>query len=728
MKKKHLSISQMWKRGLSIVIASAMTITMVPAFTFSASATGTDAPTLRKAGTVPASAETMTIGEPFAQGTAGCERFRIPALLTLENGDLFATADARYGVVDGTDAPDGGGLDSIASVSSDGGKTWNYSFPFYFPDCEGNDGRNATTIIDPSVVEGPDGTIYCFADVNPSGITTMYGAIKTGTGYVLVDGKPYLALTDVYANADTEPTDSDFTTYPYYVDDFDENGYAQILRREDSTPTGYGVDEWYNLYHVQDGEYVMGDLTQKQTNTDTDIQQNAYYKDSSFHVYNIGYIWVITSKDHGRTWEHPRNINYQVKRHSGENAILVSPGKGLTTEDGTIIMGFYNANDGEENASFIYSHDNGETWGRTEDVPGAAVGGTRSSEHEIVELEDGTLRMFFRRGDYLAAVGPLAYADATRQPDGSYEFGEVQYSTANLQTGCNLTAISYSKKIDGKQVIMVAGPSGQRVNGVILTFLVNDDAEHSMELINTFYVPEGQGSYPSYVYSCLTELKDGSIGLIWEPNHYSIRYSHFSIHDVIPNKEIEGSPAVKNIEVAQGDIYTESYAGEGTVTAEPDAQIAALSADKKTSFLMCDHSGTVSEVPINSFLTEANPSLVLSDAEFTFTGSDNTWQIKNEATGLYLTNETNADEFFSSAAADMTAAPTDGQNTFRICKASGQRYVVFYSAGMNFNSNTNYTQGDSSYELVLLEKQEEASDDASVIPGYNQVSVISSGK
>lgn len=584
MEKKHSTFSNMWKRSLGMFAAGAIACSLLPGLSLSVSAGASDAPDLRKAGSIPASEETRTVGGPFERGTAGCERFRIPALITLQNGELLATADARYGVLDGTDAPDGGGLDSIASVSGDGGKTWNYSFPFYFPDCEGNDGRNATTIIDPSIVEGPDGTIYCFADVNPTGITTMYGTIRTGTGYVLVDGSPYLALTDKYANANTEPSDEDLTTYPYYVSDFDENGYAPILKREDGSPTGYGVDEWYNIYHVEDGEYVMGDLTQKQTNTDQDIQQNAYYKDSMFHVYNIGYIWVISSKDHGRTWEHPRNINYQVKRHSGENAILVSPGKGLTTEDGTIIMGFYNAHDGEENASFIYSHDNGKTWGRTADVPGAALGGTRSSEHEIVELEDGTLRMFFRRGDYLANVGPLAYVDAVRQEDGSYEFGEVQYSSANLQTGCNLTAISYSKKIDGRQLILVAGPSGKRVDGVILAFLVNDDAEKSMELIHTFYVPEGQGSYPSYVYSCLSELEDGSIGLVWEPNHYSIRYSRFDIHEVVPGRELEGGSVsfTKNIEVSRDAVYTEAYAGEGNIVTEPDAEIAVLELEKGT--------------------------------------------------------------------------------------------------------------------------------------------------
>lgn len=596
MKRKHLSISQMWKQGLSVMIAGAMAVSMLPAFSLAASAGAMDPPVMRKAGSIPASEETRTVGEPFAKGTAGCERFRIPALITLQNGDLLATADARYGVDNGGDAPDGGGLDSIASVSSDGGKTWNYSFPFYFADSDGYPGddtrTDATTIIDPGVVEGPDGTVYCIADVNPTGVTTMGGFHYPGrgTGYMLVDGEPRLALTADYDKADTRPDTEDDSkeyhvgepnasaVYEYYVGDFDADGYAPVLKTADGSPSQYGVDEWYNLYTLKDGEYV-DDLRQvqvkqesKQSDPDVMVQQNAFYAGSDLHVYRTGYIMAVVSRDHGRTWEKPRILNTQIKREK-ETALLVSPGKGMTASNGDIAIGFYKTVGGEQ-ASMVYSTDNGDTWKRTADVPTTGEF-TRSSEDEIVELEDGTLRMFFRRGDYRDPVGKLAYVDMTRQPDGTYSTGTPKGSGANLQTGCNLTAISYSKKIDGKQVIMVAGPSGIRANGVILTFLVNEDAEHTMELIHTFYVPEGQGTY---VYSCLTELEDGSIGLLWEPNHYAIRYSHFDIHEVVPNREIDGSTVsvTKNVEIAKDAVYTEAYDAEGTVTEEPDAKIALL--------------------------------------------------------------------------------------------------------------------------------------------------------
>ncbi len=729
---KHSTLSHLWKRSLGIATAGAILISMLPSLSLPVSAAATTKPSLLKAGSVPVSKENFTRNEPFARGTAGCERFRIPALITLQNGDLLATADARYGVADGSDAPDGGGLDSIASVSSDGGKTWYYSFPFYFPDSDGYPGNrtktNATTIIDPGVVEGPDGTIYCIADVNPTGVTTL-GDFKypgAGTGYVDVNGTLRLALTSDYSKSNNRPDDAN-TSYEYYVGDFDEEGFAPVLNMEDGTPSAYGVDEWYNLYSVENGEYkdTLRQVQVKQESADEDepdvmVQQNAFYAGSDLHVYRTGYIMSVESKDHGRTWDNPQILNTQIKKE-GETALLVSPGKGTTISNGDITIGFYKTEGGEQ-ASMVYSTDNGSTWQRTENIP-ATEDYTCSSEDEIVELEDGTLRMFFRRGGYRNPVGTLAYADIVKQPDGTYEMGAPKASPASHQTGCNLSAISYSKKIDGKQVILVACPSGVRANGVIHTLLVNDDAEHSMELINTFKIPEGQGGYASFVYSSLTELEDGSLGLLWEPNHYAIRFSKFDISDVISNRNIEGTTTKINLE--SGDSFSKFYTYKGNTTQAPDSEVVSIGKESD-HFAMYDHTSDVAS-SLDSFSSEANLSLLPSDAEFTFTGSGTTWTIKNKSKKLYLTNDNSAEAFFSTTAANMTVTPTAGQNTFRICKEDGTRYITFNNPNMTFNTNENYTDGDSKYEIVLLEKQDKVSE-TDTIPGYKQVSSITSGK
>lgn len=730
MRRKHQSIMQIWKKGFSIVIAGAMAVSMLPAIPASASAAAMERPTLRKAGSIAASDDSWTEEEPFASGTAGSQQFRIPALITLENGELLAAADARWET-----SQDGGGLDTVASVSSDGGKTWNYSFPLYFPDSMGFADSNATTIIDPGILEGPDGTIYCFADVNPTGCTTWFQRpVPTGNGFVMVDGKSRLAVTDEYSKSNTLPTDSDTTTYPYYVGDFNDEGFAPILNRTDSSATQYAVDEYYNIYSVVNGEYV-DNLTQKQVdNNNVDVQQNLYYRDSLLHVYRIGYIWMITSKDHGRTWEHPRNINDQIKRVPNEHAILVSPGQGIATRSGDLILGFYDnaMNTGEEeNASLIYSSDNGNTWKRTNDVPGSAAGGMWSSENEIVELENGNLRMFFRNGS-----NKITYSDAVKDENGDYTMQMPVSTNVSAYTSCNVSAISYSQKINGKQAILVACPGGSgRANGKIYTFLVNDDENSTMELFHIFSIP----GTSAFAYSCLTELDDGSLGLLWEPNNASIFYDHFSIFDVIPNAKIDNI----NLNLKKGESYTRTYTLDGTheITQDKlDSSIASVTAAENLiagTVGLCDHKSSATASSISgSYESSENSSISLEMAEMTITKQGDTadvYHIYNEATQTYL-NDQNAINVFGDAA-DMVLKPTETSAGTGFLLANGSsysttsRHMCFYYPQMNFNANGAYQQNytDGAQEFVLLEKQD-AAGEGDILPGYKRVSAITSGK
>lgn len=774
--------------GLSLAVAASL-LPAQPSGAAELSDAASGMPFISKAGSISVSKEHITYDEPFAQWTAGCQYFRIPALITLQDGTLLATADARWETFG-----DGGGIDSIASISEDGGKTWQYSFPLFFPDSQGYAGRDATTIIDPGIVEGPDGTIYFIADVNPTGSTTMYKTIGTGTGYVTVenevDSGRYLAITEEYTNVDTEPSDGDLQKYPYYVGDLDENGFAEIKRRDDGSGTGYGVDEWYNLYTVENGEFT-DNLTQKQVNGERrDIQQNVFYKDSKYHVYSIDYLWVITSKDGGKTWEHPRDLTDMIKRHTDEHGLLVSPGQGITTSIGDIVIGFYNTQDGEENASLVYSVDNGKTWGRTDDVAGASAGGLWTSENEVVELWDGTLRMFLRNGRQ-----KICYADAVKKEDGTYEFESpviTDIPSITTGNGCNISAISYSKPVDGRQLILVTTPTGSsRAKGRIFAFLVEPD--HSMTLLNTFEIPEAESGY---VYSCLTEMEDGTIALLWEPNKWettqvSILFDKFSVLDIVPQAAVEGASV--NVEIGKGETYTRTYAGGGdfTVTKEADAEVAGveqkrLDGDKtvsitgtgagyteavidqvlykikvrdNTTYLDLDQVYMIEDVNVppeniadgpitvtttengtlamfdhvsntagslSSFSSSKNSGINLSEAEFTLTGSGTTYQVYNESKNLYLKNTT-VSSFFGSGASDMKITSEDGG--FRICQTGGQRYIIFYFNEMNFNTNTNYSANyeNGSYEVALLEKQASVSED-DTLPGYKSVTSITSGR
>ncbi len=717
---KQRAKKKLWKQSLGFGLSMAMALSMLPAVPAKAEETG-----LLKAGSLNVTDTSVTSGQPFAAGTAGSDNFRIPALIVTQDGNLLAAADARYQTTG-----DGGGLDTIASLSEDGGETWKYSFPLFFPDSNGYAGPAATTIIDPVLVQGEDGAVYCMADVNPTGVTTMggYTSPNVGTGYITVDGKERLALTSNYDNVNTRPTEEDTEKYEYYVGDWNEDGYAAVVSREDGSASGYAVDKWYNLYSVKGGEYVA-DLTQAQVNdAETQIQQNAFYKDSVLHVYNTGYIMYAKSTDDGFTWGDPEIINPQIKRED-ETGLLVSPGKGLLVSDGTIVIPFYEHGDGEENASIIWSDDNGATWTRSDDVPGTADGGYWSSESEVVELKDGTLRMFFRSGQ-----GAVCYADAVRNGSGAYEFTAPRSTGVSCTSTCNVTASIYSKEIDGKTAILVGMPGGSgRANGKVFTFLVDENDGNSMSLKNTFAVPESANAYQ---YSCMAELPDASVGLLWENGAASMRYDNFNIMELAPNGYIPG--AEMDITLHAGATYQREYTAEvAEIQQQPDplvatAEVVRKGAEEKTIVPLYPHIANNSG-SLSSFSETADTSLDIANAEWTVTETEgeNAFSVYSEWANKYLVNvkNDNGTIVLSDTPGNGIVFKQEVSDTFRLQTGGDTRYLIFFLNQMNFNAMSDYNSDASQYvyDLTLLEKQDVVGED-DPIPGYRIASEVTSGK
>ena len=419
-------------------------------------------------GTKPA--DGTTSGNPFVQGTGGSNSFRIPAMVTLNDGTIVAAADARWNTT-----YDGGGLDTIVSYSTDNGANWNYTFANYLGD-NGNtyNGSSSTAFIDPALAT--DGsTVYMLCDLYP------YGVALNGSGNTAPS-------TAVGFNSDgtLKLAANGSSTYNYYLKD------GQIYDSSNNVVSGYTVDAYFNI-------------------TGNGYDTNLFFSDSPYQVVRTGYLYLTKSTDGGKTWSEPTLIP-NVKM-SSEQVCLVGPGRGLVADDKIIFPVYsYNGSSSSQQMGFIYSIDGGATWSRSANFTGASW----SSEAAVVELNDGTLRFFYRNGN-----SKLYYVD--------YTWGTGWGSAVNTGIATNsntqISAISYSKTVDGKQVILVSCPTGSnsngsadssasaRLNGKIFVGYVNSDNTMSWQSDKAISVTSNNSQF---MYSCLTELNDGKVAILYE--------------------------------------------------------------------------------------------------------------------------------------------------------------------------------------------------------------------
>lgn len=465
-------------------------------------------------------------GQPFKTGNAGVERFRIPALITLKSGKLLAAADARYG--HGTDSP--ANIDTVVSYSDDNGQSWSKLKKVNnFTDVDKENREYvveaSASFIDVALQQDSSGKVYLITDACPAFMGSP-NAKKSGSG--LIDGK--IAVCDKTTTDKMESTALDKEHYPYYVGTFN-NGYAPIKKFDDGKVyKKYYVDTEYKLYTLNGDEYKKvyvpvigadGNLTEKKT------QANLFYAHSPVKIYPAFYIWLRTSTDEGKTWSKPKILNKDIK---SEGFTGICPGKGfLYNADGTerVIFTVYDNNKGQEYTSTIYTENGGKTWSRGERATKVGFSG-KSSESQIVELYDGILRMYSRN-----TAGHISYTDST---DGGKTWGKYKLDMSLKYTSnCMVSFINYSGEIDGHKAIIAAYPSAKkRKLGTVKIGLVSEN--NRIDWKYSYNVTDDLNDL-TYVYSCLSELPDGRIGLLYESQAAEISYKSYDVEELMRHEK-----------------------------------------------------------------------------------------------------------------------------------------------------------------------------------------------
>lgn len=537
--------------------------------------------------------------------------YRIPNLVTLDDGTLIAQADARW---DG--GMDGGGNDSVVARSTDGGATWHYSMLTYYPD-NGNKFDKASTSICDSALATDGVNVYSLSTFFPAGYAlNEKSANAQPVGDKAFDSNGRLLLR------------RNGSGYDYYLGEFDKDGSEgrALIYSNDGTPVdGYTVDHDFYLY------------------IDGSKSGTLFYSDCEFQTVKTTFLIFRSSTDGGQTWSDMKLVDV---KYNDEQFCGVGPGRGLVTSDGTIIFGCYswNGSNGSQASSFIYSKDGGKTWTRTESLPDLkywidyTLEWNGTSECQPVELDDGTIRLFCR-----TARRRIVYADAKKDSNGNYYWvnatedrggpihidSEFNGQDFDITENNQYSVIKYSKKVlwDGNYYTMLIashanGGGATRANGT-LTFLLLNTNNDVVNAVQYQYTTGGFG------YSCLTELPNGQIAVLYEntDDFSTLRYYEFPDIEEISGFRIPDIKRVYNVSIVRHDSQT--YAVTTNEFTNSDDTVVS------TEFVP-NYSSTAQMGGDASFSGQQIP---LSNALYTFSQTaDNQWYVSSM--GVHLTIET----------------------------------------------------------------------------------------
>lgn len=531
---------------------------------------------------------------PFHSNDAtGSSYFRIPAMLTTMQGTVISAIDARFG---GTqDAPNN--LDTAVSTSTDGGKSWSDGIlPFHFDDFADNgqifkEGSGVSVagsaaFIDPALLEdrtiNSNGRIFILVDAFPSATGTL--TAQKGSGYTLIDGKKYLKLKKA---GETE--------YHYTLR---ENN---VIYDQNGAPTEYSLNGNFEVLKngepltVKQKDIVYNNDTITTVTTDQDVAMNVMYDTSVFQVLKTSYLYLKYSDDQGKTWSEPVNLNSMVKTED-MGFLGVGPGRGIQITNGEhkgrLLYQVYEYINGDQWCHTIYSDDHGENWtlGGSPQFDRAAVGSM--SESQLIELPDGTLQVFARTVKSRIAT---AYSK-----DGGETWTNGALDDRLLLasgSGCQLSVINYDGYIDGKRAVILSAPvESSRRHGVIRIGLIDEEIQEGKEYSEIDWKYQFDVTKPGvyFAYSCLTQLPNGDLGILYEQGNTKqfldkIRYHTYSVskltQDTYESQILAGTldAAAGNTSISkQKDTYTihaDAYEGYEFVRWLLDGEEVSTKAD-----------------------------------------------------------------------------------------------------------------------------------------------------
>lgn len=417
------------------------------------------------------------------KGMLGAENFRIPALVALRDGTLVLTADARM------DAP-GDNPNHIARavrVSRDGGAVWDA--PYLALDYGGTGRQDGAAALDASLLyEESTETVFMLFSHTSSGIGSA--SSEPGTG-------------------------------------FDASG-RKILRRRDGADCFVLTDGRIADKDGLDTGYLLKTPGRITDRDGRDFGSVCHGENRLFKQADTSFLQLMVSRDKGRSWSEPRDLNPGVKAE-WMRFIGAGPGTGICLREpphkGRLVYPIYysTANGCTYSCGAIYSDDHGATWTRGASVnDGRVFRGTTLSaqsadvreaglgECQIAELPDGRLMIFIRAEGVRKVCTALS-------PDGGETWSDFSVRPDMDNPGCQAHVL----RLTASKGYLFSGPAhpSLRVRGMVSSAPDTPESWRS-----SFCAEPGE-----FGYSCMAQLTDDTACIVYEGAELSIRFLHFPL-------------------------------------------------------------------------------------------------------------------------------------------------------------------------------------------------------
>lgn len=229
-----------------------------------------------------------------------------------------------------------------------------------------------------------------------------------------------------------------------------------------------------------------------------------------------GQLVLVKSDDEGRTWSGPINITAQVKRPEW-SLLLAGPGRGISMRDGTLVFAAQYLDTVEKGrtprSTLLYSRDHGETWHLG---TGAR---TRTTEAQVVELEDGVLMLNMRddRGGWRAV--------STTTDLGRTWTEHPTSRRALVEPVCNAALIHA-----GGRTLVFANPAVSENPRRRMTLKASPDLGATWPETHQLLLDEGR----SAGYPALTTIDDETVGILFESSRAHLTFMRIRLDELVP--------------------------------------------------------------------------------------------------------------------------------------------------------------------------------------------------